>query len=168
MILIRTLKNSFSGIAALESAYRLYKGRPSREEDAVFNEQAMLNCMSGGCDGGNAFDVYEHASREGVYLESNTNMGSYQGMKVSDKCQKKRKGRWSPPVYLSSYCASDVRSDREIEELVYKYGPMTLVIRAGDSWRNTRGVAHFDEKGDPNHMVLIVGWQHNAWIIKNR
>ena len=140
-----------------------------------------VNNYSGGtsCDGGNAHDVANLVSQKGTVLES---CDPYQDRNVNCKstCQYQE-------TLLDWWIISGntVPATNVLKAYIQKYGPVFTTLYAGDLYsrpwenelKNYNGsyTLHNTSTRDPNHAVLIVGWndslQHaggtGGWIVKN-
>lgn len=88
-------------------------------QQSWFSEQALLNCVAGGCDGGFPKDVYRLAIKDGL-VPAHTAPYKH----VVERCDHTHGGR--PPVARpSAYCEHyGMTSDAELQALVYQYGPV--------------------------------------------
>lgn len=154
---------AFAATAQMESHTYIYDGRM---ED--FSEQAVMDCndQEVGCGGGECTHAYQ------VFIDYGA---------VAEACVPYLAS--SPHPCTQASCESLARmSDffavpntiTEIKSAVYNEGPVFTSMYANSAMVNyVSGCYDTDYPEDPNHAVLIVGWDDNAcggegaWIIKN-
>jgi C1A family cysteine protease len=152
---------AFATTAAFESAY-LIANPASTSLD--LSEQDVLSCSGDGdCTGGwVAFDYIQDHGRASQqdYAYSGTN---------SNCVSKFRPFRATNWAYVDE--DDEVPSVSRIKDYLVRYGPLWIAMKVPDTffaW-STDDVYNDCESGDPDHAVIIIGWDDNkgAWLIKN-
>jgi len=56
-----------------------------------------------------------------------------------------------------------------IKQIIYNYGPVASAVYAGEFYYYTGGIFTNDSPSEPNHAVVITGWNDadSCWIIRN-
>lgn len=130
------------------------------------------------CSGGNYFVLANTFSKKGTVLEScDPYVGSDVDCKSSCPYQKTL-------LDWRIICGNVVPSTSDLKAYIQNYGPVYTSIYAGapgTSWYNEFAsydgsyTLYYDAPGEPNHAVLIVGWDDGlthaggsgGWIVKN-
>ncbi|MEW6363346.1 MAG: C1 family peptidase [Acidobacteriota bacterium] len=159
---------AFAMCGAFEAAIRI--------KDATtvdLSEQNMLNCNSYGYDcGGGFFDANDMHVNPGAVLEScapYTSGSSGTTGSCNTSCAHPYKlDNW---YYVGS--ASGVPTVDQIKNAIYTYGPISVAVYADSYFQAyTSGIFTRNASGNPNHAIVLVGWDDNGgtdgyWIMKN-
>ena len=154
---------AFAATAQMESHTYIYDGRI---ED--YSEQAVMDCNDAGvgCGGGECTHAYQVFIDYGAVAESCVPyLASSPHPCTQDSCESL--ARMSDFLVVPNTIT-------EIKSAVYNEGPVFTSMYANSAMVNyVSGCYDTDYPEDPNHAVLIVGWDDNAcggegaWIIKN-
>lgn len=164
---------AFASVAEFESLMLIY-------EDTLYNfSENNIKGGSGQGDGGNAYINTWYLTRKGYVLEENDPYDdSHPDSYNPDAPYEKRLLGWS--VLSWGMAETDL-----IKHSVMNHGPVWTAMYAGDgnnsawheeySWYDGSYIMPENDPGDhdPNHAVLIVGWNDDfgdgkgGWIVKN-
>ena len=168
---------AFAVTAALESAYLRYHKRR-----LDLSEQQLVDCSSssweGGesgseCQTGTAYTALRYIYLSGLALESSwPYRAQWQGCPVP-------KPKWA--AALRSFCVRGLTnygsssftswerlSEAEMERAVAHFGPVTVCLNSDRLQHYKGGVFNADDCPlKLTHMVLLVGYTADAWILKN-
>ncbi len=149
------------------------------------SENNIKDCeyYGSGCDGGNAMRVANHASRNGMVLES---CDPYDPAVVA--CDAGCSVIYNA-LGWAAICGATVPSAAILKQYINDFGPLQTTLYVGDgtdtTWRQTFNDYDDNLNSDPlyyaddshavNHAVLIVGWDDTiahaggtgCWIVKN-
>ena len=87
--------------------------------------------------------------------------------------QEQKCRQYTPTGKISSYCYYDQRysnplTDRQLQTLLYKYGPVVVGFHAGPTFQHFLGEKlAYPNEGEVNHVVLLIGYTPTDWIFKN-
>jgi len=151
----------FAAVGDLES--KVLIGEEDTSYD--FSEQNLLSCNFYGYDcnsGGNYLMTTNFLTQVGPSLESCASYQGINGISCNTSCSIiKNVNGWKR-------IASDTTT---IKTALFYHGPIYTSMYAGDPAFDayTGGVYEYSGLEDPNHAVLIVGWDDflGAWIVKN-
>jgi hypothetical protein len=153
----------FGATGALEAIWKI-----QRQQELDLSEQQILSCVSygWGCDGGWMDDVYAHDRNYGAILES------YMPYMANDMiaCTE---NLYTPAAYVKSWTA--IPNDINAIKTAVMTAPVCVAFWVDDNFYGYDGGCYFSNNppGDPNHAVLITGWDDSmcdgagAWRVKN-
>lgn len=139
----------------MESVYMMSSENVLNRQQSFFSEQALLNCVSGGCGGGFPKDVYRLAMVDGLVP------ANYYPYKHSvEKCDHSHSPMGpvvTRPVDYCEHYAMD--NDADLQSLIYQYGPVVSAISTTDPlFQFLRGPWNRDCASQAvDHAVLTVG-----------
>ncbi|MBN2183953.1 MAG: T9SS type A sorting domain-containing protein [Candidatus Krumholzibacteriota bacterium] len=154
---------AFAAVGQLEAHARIYDQRI-----LDLSEQAVVDCDTpeSDCTGGYLYEAYDLFQARGAVHESCMPYQATDGLPcVMDGCEKLAEidGYWA----ISSTVL-------QIKQAIYDYGPVACGMFAHDDLSSyNSGCYDNDYPDDPNHGVLLVGWDDyacggaGAWIMKN-
>lgn len=152
---------AFAIAGALESA-EVVQGK---RELLNLSEQHMVSCdkQSFGCSGGFM------SSADFVVREGLTNEVSFPYVGYNARCKTKLDIKAKASKYYLLGSATTKPKVDEIKTALIKYGPLFVTVYAnGSGWSGATGkVTSCRKRGNTNHMVQIVGYDNDGWIIKN-
>lgn len=159
---------AFATNAALESAYLRHHKAPVN-----LSEQQLVDCAvhpKDGCEGGNAFLAYRYIKTHGVTTTAHYHYtGTYQGCRTNLPRVAQIRGRCIRGQNFYSFTLlPETLSDDDIKRAVAHFGPVTVCLNASRLKNYKSG--YFDDSACSthiNHMVLLVGYDHRGWILKN-
>jgi TolA-binding protein len=137
-----------------------------------FSEQAIVDCAFdifgkdvGTCAGGFTPFTYEWFQKEGAPLEKDF---PYKGK--DDKC--KSKGPFKHRIATWGFVDDKalLPSVAKIKESLCKFGPVSASVFVTPAFMAyTGGVFDEGADGQPNHAVVIIGWddKRGAWLVRN-
>jgi cathepsin L len=137
-----------------------------------FSEQAIVDCAFdifgkdvGTCAGGFTPFTYEWFQKEGAPLEQDF---PYKGK--DDKC--KAKGPFKHRIATWGFVDENalVPSVEKIKAALCKFGPVSASVFVTPAFTAyTGGVFDEGAQGQPNHAVVIIGWddKRGAWLVRN-
>ncbi len=155
---------AFAAVAQLESFARIYDSRL-----LDLSEQAVIDCNPHGadCSGGWVESAYYVFWDYGAVAEACMPYTESDGHTCrQDLCEPQ--ARIGPEYY-------DVpRTVDAVKQAIFDYGPVTSSFYVHNNFYDyTGGCWSYDDASQPNHAMLIVGWNDNlcggqgAWIVKN-
>ncbi len=155
---------AFAAVAQLESFAMIYDSRT-----LDLSEQAVIDCNphNASCTGGWVESAYYVFYDYGAVAEACIPYTASDGNACNqDLCEPLAK---IGPTYY------DVpNTTTEIKQAIMDYGPVTTYYHVQDNFYDyTSGCYSFDSSAQPNHAMLIVGWDDSqcggsgAWIVKN-
>lgn len=152
---------AFAIAGALESAEVVQGQRPLLN----LSEQHMVSCdkQSFGCSGGFM------SSADFVVRKGLTDEASFPYVANDVRCKSGLKVEAKAVKYYLLGSEKRKPSVDEIKTALVKYGPLFVTVYAGgNGWSGeTANVTSCRKKGTTNHMVQIVGYDADGWIIKN-
>ncbi|KAJ2950758.1 hypothetical protein O0L34_g9019 [Tuta absoluta] len=152
---------AFSLTGAIEGAYAI-----KHKKLLSFSEQQLLDCDTHKCKGQSLYRAYLNLKWAGG-MESESDY-PYVG-----------------EAELCSFNSTEVKAqivdkhfvpldkDDDVKHALINYGPMSIIVHAGEKFQNYNGNGILDcpADGKLNHAVLLVGYGtengRNYWIIKN-
>jgi cathepsin L len=177
---------AFASVAAFESSYRIQYSRTqfsvtTQQPDGAqvtdapdkyvlnFSEQALINCVGrrkGSCSGGNAAVAFNYIVNAGIPFERTRQNVDYVAKK--GPCEDNREPFKGLAWGFVHYPLNEVPPVDALKVALLKHGPLVVSVRIDDPFV-AYGGGVFDEQNpeDPNHSVLLIGWQKGAWLIKN-
>ncbi|XP_072948109.1 uncharacterized protein [Epargyreus clarus] len=159
---------AFSTTAAVEGA--LARNNGGRNLD--LSEQSLIDCAwsynNGGCDGGFLDGAFKYIVEHGI--PSQREYGTY--LAEDGHCAVKN---MSEVLKVKGFARVPPRSINAMKYALYKYGPVSVAIYAGDSFvQYSSGIFYDIECTDQpriNHGVTVVGYgvrdDTTYWIVKN-
>ena len=152
----------------------LIKIRDNKNVD--LSEQFLISCNNDGwgCDGGYVAHKY-HVSPGAVYASDFPyQLGPWCAPPDEVPCETHphpyKLDGWSY-IYPQHNGIPEVKN---IQQAIFEHGPVYAAVYAGDAFGNYNGgIFGTNEPGDPNHAVVIVGWNgdyndpNGYWIIRN-
>jgi hypothetical protein len=155
---------AFAAVAQLESFARIYDSRI-----LDLSEQAVIDCNPHGadCSGGWVESAYYVFWDYGAVAEACVPYEASDGHPCTEtSCEPLAK---IGPTYY------DVpKTVTDIKQAIYDYGPVTTYFHVQDNFYDySYGCYNSDSSAQPNHAMLIVGWDDSqcggsgAWIVKN-
>ena len=164
----------FSALSALESQYLMIN------KEYEFSEQALLNCLPNGCNGGMMDKVWDYMLLNGVpkgddnYVAkvSNLNLTNSQLMHPPFIEQKEECKKYETLGKIGSYCwrssKNDVIDEGEVTSALFKYGPLSGAMDAQfKKMIYVKDIYDGECSELVTHAILIVGYTEKYWIIKN-
>ncbi|EAR84061.1 papain family cysteine protease (macronuclear) [Tetrahymena thermophila SB210] len=152
---------TFSATGAVESAL-IIAGKAERSIN--LSEQQLVDCCTAeydnaGCNGGNKDQAFR-------YIESNpiTTEANYPYKAVNQKCNT-QKAALTPNYTISNYKQVNASTNDLAEAL--KIQPIAISVDASNWSFYTGGIFSNCNNTTHNHAVLLVGFQNDAWIVKN-
>ena len=125
----------------------------------------QCDLFSSGCKGGSAVMTLILYQKNGVPLES---VYPYNWMKnYSNICPANNKIKIDLPNHIFFY--SNL-SDDELEQHLILYGPFTVAVNGTDPkfhGAGPSGMISCDPSPGVSHVVLLVGYTEDHWIVKN-
>lgn len=124
-------------------------------QQPFFSEQALLNCVSGGCGGGFPKDVFRLAMVDGLVPAH-----YYPYKSVVEACDDSKSPLGPPVARPVDYCeAYGLEADVDLQSLLYLYGPVVSAISTTDPlFQFLRGPWNRDCDSEAvDHAVLTVG-----------
>ncbi|EAS07034.1 papain family cysteine protease (macronuclear) [Tetrahymena thermophila SB210] len=152
---------TFSATGALESAL-IIAGKAEQTID--LSEQQLIDCCGAsygnlGCRGGNKDQAFRYVESNPITTEKNY---PYQGQ--NGTCNQ-TKAAQTPNYSISSYKQVDASTKALAEAL--KVQPIAISVDATYFKYYTSGIYSKCNNNTHNHAVLLVGFQDDAWIVKN-
>lgn len=160
---------AFATMAVFEGASAIANGFDAALD---FSEQYIVDCAThsqfgdiGTCDGGYTPLVYDWLAEKGAVLESEVPYLNKNGQCDAKLKPKHKIAAWG--FVNENKLQPDVE---EIKAALCKYGPVSssvFVTQAFSAY--TKGVFDEGAAGQPNHAVVIAGWddKRGAWLVRN-
>lgn len=162
---------AFATMGVLEGANAIANGF---DKDLDFSEQFIVDCAEtdmlpghdiGDCTGGYTPYVYYWLQEKGAVFEKDAPY-----LNANGQCNKKLK----PSHKISTWGfvnPNKITPDvDEMKEALCKYGPLSASVYVTQAFLAYSGGV-FDEgaQGQPNHAIMIVGWDdlRGAWLVRN-
>ena len=162
---------AFACVGVLESNIKI--------EDSItkdLSEQYLLSCnpYNYSCSGGNfsAHEMHRYYIPPGDSAAGAVNEAAfaYVGSKVACGAPYSHHEQ----IFSWDYVSGGTATVAEIKQAIYNYGPVATAIRSGYSafWNYTGGVFETHDPSDPDHAVVLVGWDDTqgtsgVWILRN-
>lgn len=151
---------AFAIAGALESA-EVVQGK---RELLNLSEQHMVSCdrQSYGCSGGFM------SSADFVVRKGLTDEESFPYVGYNARCKSVQVKAKATKYFLLGTETTKPTQD-EIKTALLQYGPVFVTVIAGGSgWSGATGkVTSCKKRGNTNHMVQVVGYDKDGWVIKN-
>ncbi|KAL4429750.1 hypothetical protein ABPG74_004387 [Tetrahymena malaccensis] len=152
---------TFSATGAVESAL-IIAGKAEQTID--LSEQQLIDCCgqsygNKGCRGGFKQQAFNY-----IYQNSITTEQNYPYKAMEQKCITD-KSALSPNYTISDYKQVDISTQALAQALLVQ--PIAISVDAKQFKYYTGGIFSSCDKTIHNHAVLLVGFQDNAWIVKN-
>ncbi|KAL4429749.1 hypothetical protein ABPG74_004386 [Tetrahymena malaccensis] len=152
---------TFSATGAVESAL-IIAGKAEQTID--LSEQQLIDCCgksygNNGCHGGNKDQAFRYIESNPITTESN-----YPYKQLEQPCNQ-TKAAQNPNYLISSYKQVDASTKALAEALQTQ--PVAISVDATYFKYYTSGIFSKCNNNTHNHAVLLVGFQENAWIVKN-
>jgi cathepsin L len=168
---------SFSAIGALEGQY--FK---CHNKAVSLSQQYLLDCSpdSKGCLGSDARKVADYATTTGIPLNSEYEY-KYVNCKKTDFVKDPKPSQCVSPMQCplninhKNFMVDEVLRIRKYDPnmlalAIYEIGPIIVSVNADDDFKSNSGELFTGENTDPtdtNHAVLAVGFDEDAFIVKN-
>ena len=166
---------AFATVAPMETAIERFY---ATNED--ISEQYLVSCNTDGwgCEGG----FWAHDYHQWKIPPSETEAGAvleaefpYEAKDLSccdpNPCPKNH------PYSIESWAYIDTEETiptvEELKQAIFDYGIVSVAVKAGDQFQGYKsGVFEVDEPGDPNHAVVLTGWDddqgtNGIWFLRN-
>lgn len=126
--------------------------------------QNLVDCVTDdyGCGGGWPDDALAYVEKTGIDTES-----TYPYAGVDQTCNETEANNHT---HIDFYAEVTGGIDVQLQTALFLFGPVSIAIYVDDDFEAyTSGV--YDSNAcptdRPNHAVLLVGYQHDYWIVKN-
>lgn len=147
---------AFSAVGALEGLHQIKTGNL-----VELSEQQMVDCVSrnAGCHGGLSQNAFSYVRQNGITTEE-----SYKYTGEEGKCE-----AFIPEFWVSDYVDVEEQKERQLMGALTGQ-PVSIYIDAGSIKFQLYSGGVYDDPDcgdDLDHVVLAVGYTHEAFIIKN-
>jgi len=152
---------AFSATGGIEGVWA-----KTHNELVSVSEQQLVDCASGGCNGGHMINGWTYVAREGAMSEE-----SYQYEAQDLECRFAEAGVVAHVTGYEEVSPHESSIEAALAEIGY---PISIGIHAGSSFQHYHSGVYDDSSckyGSLNHAVLIVGYDKTGdepyWIVKN-
>lgn len=165
---------AMASTSTIADRYNIHKNKNSLS--SFLSVQHVLDCnpYEDSCDGGKELHVYKYAKHFGIPPETcNLYKGQPERCRTCYQCNYRGECKEiAPPklIFIKSYHIIPPRDVNAIKEEIYKRGPITCSIRASkhlEEYKDGIYREYFPTPIKLNHVISVVGWGMDFWIIRN-